>query len=221
MWRFYSYWNSVFIYEQFKKQCAEKCTTSKRIESKYIFRASFPVECRLICYLEWREKLQIAHDICLMVIVYFFIFWRWIFFQVDQRHVFRNNKKLGTKFEFETKQQLSNTLQTLFEFQSHTNYQIVCKLNVSVTYMCIFSCWLEAKLQPEYENWNLTTNRCQRCYWYIIIISLCTILYIRYLPRQISLLCQSLESSKYICQLKIENMSIHRERKVERERVKR
>lgn len=95
MWRFYTYWNSVFIYEQFKKQCAEKCTTSKRIESKYNFRASFPVECRLICYLEWREKLQIAHDICLMVIVYFLIFWRWIFFQVDQRHVLRNKKNLA------------------------------------------------------------------------------------------------------------------------------
>lgn len=73
-------------------------------------------------------------------------------------------------------------------------------------------------MQPEYQNWNFTTNRCQRCYWYIIIISLCTILYIRYLPRQISLLCQSLESSKYICQLKIENMSIHTKRGRERER---
>lgn len=124
MWRFYSYWNTVFIYEQFKKQCAEKCTTSKRIENKYNFGASLPVECRLICYLEWREKLQIAHDICLMVIVYFFIFWCWIFYLKEQRHVFRNKKKLGTKFEFDTK---TNNCLTHFKPNSNSNRTQIIK----------------------------------------------------------------------------------------------
>lgn len=96
-----------------------------------------------------------------------------------------------SNFEFKMVHRLSNKFKTLFGFRSHTNYYQLLESIGLLFFPCKLTyCEIAAGISKlEFHYTMMPTMR----YWCIIIIGLCTILFIwPYLPHQISSFCVSL-----------------------------